>query len=312
MFQDHWDSAEDKGFKRYKWTIYDVMAKCEEGLGCATPKDPSALEFCMNRCPLTREIDDVAPDGKVRGRKKIGCQGQARTSTGFITHKQAVLAYRANRGTRVYEIEYEGDRPDWGSTVYSVEDVNASTVRADQHHLEPGTEMAVGIDWGLVGQTYVIPGGFTKDSLLWVPEAKSFSGQGSGEIMAYLHELHRRYGDFTVYADISHPFENLEVEDEGFPIARVAFQKWKEFGIKNLVRYFTNRKIKISMDLDALLVQLKGLKRDKAGHVIKKEDHGPDALMCMALHFWYTDIYGGELYPEESMDRPSSKPVMIF
>lgn len=74
---------------------------------------------------------------------------------------------------------------------------------------------------------------------------------------------------------------------------RVPFNKYKDLGIENLQRYFDHRKIRIADrgDLKVVLRQLMTYHRDEKGNVVKKDDHGPDALLCAALPFLFIDEF---------------------
>ncbi len=73
----------------------------------------------------------------------------------------------------------------------------------------------------------------------------------------------------------------------------MAFSKHKEEGIENLARYFEHGKMRIaeSPHLDTIVRQLLRFHRNEQGKVVKKDDHGPDALMCAMLHFPFIDEF---------------------
>jgi hypothetical protein len=113
MFQAHWDLAEEKGFKRYKWTIFRTMSKCVRGMELATADDPKALAYCRGEAPGTEmcELSRTVPVrdryGQVIRNEFRGCNGQARDTRGFQSFEQVLTAKRANAGTSTFFIEYE-------------------------------------------------------------------------------------------------------------------------------------------------------------------------------------------------------------
>jgi len=52
FFQESWDLAEERGYKRYRWDVYDVMARCTVGLEEAT-EEITGSQLLPPRCPLT-------------------------------------------------------------------------------------------------------------------------------------------------------------------------------------------------------------------------------------------------------------------
>jgi len=127
------------------------------------------------------------------------------------------------------------------------------------------------------------------------------------DILLYLNNLKEEYGEFVVYSDSSHPFNNLELENAGFDIYRegktmgVIFSKWKEFGIGNLNKYFQHNKIALLKSMDKLYNCLQNYHRDKTGKPIKKNDHGPDALMIALLYFLFHEEFEDLVFQEQAL-----------
>lgn len=322
LFQEIWDYAEERGFKRYFWNIYDAMEQCKEGMDCCTPEDPDALIFCQTKCPLTEKENTFDETGLQTGWRYKGCQGKCRKSKGFWLRKNVIMAKKMNRGTNTFEVEYENHRPNWMRPVYDLEWIEGSLVDPE---FPPPTarllERSVGIDWGLEGQTVLIlcnyyemknkVTGSDKDRLLQVvpvnrfvavTEAESMTGKLTGEAIRILTTWVEKYGQdkFVVYADVSHPFNNLELEQAGFEVFRVPFNKWKDYGIGNLTKYFTSKgRLFIRSSLTGFVEQLKRYRQDKMGRPVKKDDHGPDALLCGMLHYPFEERFKEDMEEEE-------------
>ncbi|MDO8943239.1 MAG: hypothetical protein Q7U75_08630, partial [Desulfobacterales bacterium] len=64
FFQENWDLAEERGYSRYRWDVYDCIACCTVGLEEATPDDPQALAYCRRECPLTEVAQDQDAEGR--------------------------------------------------------------------------------------------------------------------------------------------------------------------------------------------------------------------------------------------------------
>ena len=45
FFQEAWDMAEERGYTRYRWNVYDCMARCQVGLEEATARRPGRPEL---------------------------------------------------------------------------------------------------------------------------------------------------------------------------------------------------------------------------------------------------------------------------
>lgn len=320
LFQELWDYAAERGFSRFNWNCYDSMEQCDEGLSTATPEDPEALEFCRTQCPLTEKKPQLDQDGTQIGWEFTGCNGHGRHSEGFQTRANLILAKKMNRGTDVFENEYENNRPKWMRPIYDPsaidriivpvgwpmtmvegEDEEAVAVAETMGGIERFAigEKSVGVDWGLEGQTALVmcalinftrprldpsrlPDAPPVDWCIGIMETEFLSGKLASEAIKVLMMWQEKYGadDFFVYGDASHPFNNLEVEQSGFNMTPVQFNKWKDYGVGNCVKYLhTPGKLFIRANLYTFLDQIKRYRRDRHGKPIKKDDHGPDAWM---------------------------------
>ena len=176
-------------------------------------------------------------------------------------------------------------------------------------------DLSIGVDWGIT-QTAVIL--LTKTpEYIGVLEARFFEGQPLSDITRYFHLIHQKYrpgslltpaekakrkaerrqktkgavsivssddegGDtdpITIYGDSSHPFNNIELGQLGYIVMPVQFNQFKDLGIENLVKYFHSGRIMLPKKYELLCRQLMLYARDPKGKPIKKDDHGPDALL---------------------------------
>jgi hypothetical protein len=335
LFQEIWDFAEERGFTRYNWNIYDAIEKCDTGMETATPEDPEALEYCRTECPLTEKAPTFDENGVQMGWHFKGCNGKARHSQGFLPRKNVIIAKKMNRGTNVFAVEYENERPNWMRPVYDTVWIENSLVDPDW----PGEkariiEKSVGIDWGLEGQTALVLSALMEipnpsynpelriaqklmdeaptKKCVGILETEYMTGKLTSEALRILMSWMEKYGQdkFHVYADASHPFNNLEVEQAGFDMNRVLFLKWKDYGIGNCTKYFTTKdRFFIRSNHTGLVEQLKRYRQDKYGKPVKKDDHGPDAMLCSMLHFQFEEKFGedleeNEMAPDQVIVRP--------
>ena len=309
FFQEHWDFAEEKGFARYKWDCFDTMQTCRVGIEEATEDDPKAVKnYCMSgRCPLTWEADKRDAIGRLKGKEWIGCCGKARDTKGWQTLESFIDAKRANAGTNVFEIEYMCLRPNWMKPVYDPELVDQTPI--DEIEVDPQMPKCVGIDWGSeTAGSMAIMLGVKCPEFIGVPEAILTDHIGMREVIQILEEFRETYGAFVVYADRSHPFNNRELESAGFAVQVVDFGSMKGLGIENIQRYLAYRRLKILSEFRVVREQMKNLRRNLKGQVIKKEDHACDSLLCMLLYFQFDESWPQDM---SKSSRKSEAPAPL-
>jgi len=315
LYQEIWDDAEQRGFKRYKWNCFDSMKACKIGYEggpqeyldtdnytkdikkCVKPGSKGDTAICRN-CYLT-EIEHVVDPatGKIIGEQVLGCAGQARKSSGWTTYKEICLAKESNAGSDIFRVEHECRRPEVGGKIWPAplleeafaHDLEDLAVYDDKDHYR----LACGIDWGHSGETAMILGGKAPADIVLI-DAAYYTRRQTATIIAKLDAWKEEYGmDIEVYADISHPFNNHDVNHAGYKVFPVDFNRWKEIGIGNIGKYLVFKRLKGHRQLVAhLLTQLLGYARDKSGKPLKKNDHGCDALICLMLKWLYNDEFG--------------------
>jgi len=165
--------------------------------------------------------------------------------------------------------------------------------------------MCVGIDWGIEGEdSLCLILGIRCEGYVGIVEAMIGSGILIDRITKTLFGWYKAYGEFEVFADLSHPFENSELEGAGFPVQRVDFRKWRDFGFKNLGRFFAFRRIKILKELDTVADRLKAFRKDKYGRPIKDINaHVADATMCMLIRFPFMEEFPDDIRVQEEDEQ---------
>ncbi|MBK8015237.1 MAG: hypothetical protein IPK20_00120 [Betaproteobacteria bacterium] len=291
FFQEAWDLAVERGFKRYRWDVYDCMARCQVGLEDATKDDPQATAYCRRECPLTDAVPDYNADGEQVGEHFSGCNGRARSTCGHLSRDNVIKAKLLNRGTEVWEVEHECKRPKAAGMIYNPEKVQAAVIPVVEVVRPTGpVRRAVGIDWGRFAVAILAER--AGDHIL-IPEARIFDSRPISDLVQYLSDLRTRVGDFVVYADAENAYGNLDCRNAGFETVPVPFNKFKDEGIENIARYFEHGKFRIADqgDLQRVVRQLLRYHRDESGRIVKKDDHGPDALLCAMLPFPFIDEF---------------------
>ncbi len=291
FFQEAWDLAEERGFRRYKWDVYDCMARCEVGMEQATDADPDARCYCQLECPLTEVVADLGAGGEQVGEHFTGCNGKARRTAGHLSRDNVLKAKLLNRGTDVWAVEHECKRPTSSGMIYDPEQIQAAVIPLNDF-LRPGgaVRRAVGIDWGRFAVAVLAE---RATDHIAISEARIFDSRPIADLVAYLVDLRDRVGEFIVYADAENAYGNLDCRNAGFEVVPVAFNKFKDEGIENLNRYFAHGRIRILGDgaLETVVRQLLRYHKNDQGKIVKKDDHGPDALLCAMLAFPFVDEF---------------------
>lgn len=296
FFQEYWDNAADKGFRRYKWDIFDSMQKCARGMEEARPEDPLALNYCRTKCPLTERREVKDEQGNVLDVLYEECAGKARHSEGFNNFENVLMAKKMNSAGPVWKIEFCCQRPRVRGHVYSTDRVEAACVKTVEWK---GSGLkAVGLDWGLLSQAVAVMV-CEADSGAVALEAKVFEGESADEIAQHLLRWKVRYGNFIVYADAEEGYGNQALTLAGLDVFPVHFGKWKRLGVDNLSLWLEYGKLKLLDDGDmrrVLIPQMKSLRRNQqTGKIRKVDDHGADALLCAMLAFDFLELAGNSM-----------------
>ena len=279
LVEDH----ASQGYELYRWSSFDVAKPC-----------PYECKSC--------------PVNEFRERY---CKGKAKDSQGWIDIDEIVGEWLdTNRET--FEVEVMGMRPASAGCVIEPEAIDRAVVtegegREDVCYGYGGCYGCYGMDWGFAGMTAVVVLGIKGDAV-HVLHTEAFHRQGVDAIVSRLKELRERFGLREVYADSSHPFENSRLRDEGFAVwgrppaggasapssetLGVPFVSFKEEGVSILSYLFEKGRIRIPERHTTLIRQLRTWRRDAQGHIVKKDDHFPDALIAAMMKLKIQGIGG--------------------
>lgn len=304
LFQETWDNADEVGYKRYRWNVYDTMERCTVGMEEATAEDPWAQNYCTTKCPLTRLEDKRDDYGRIVGKEYKGCRGHARTSHGWQSRNLVLAKFESNKGTRLFQVEHECGRPQHEGIIYIPSMVESCVV--DAFALNVRARKVVGIDWGLTQCAMVLVGEWIdgKTNGIGVVAARIMSNRLTDEVVKQLRFWQSLWGDeLVVRGDASHPYCNKELREKGYVVRTVKGDKDK-VGEDNVQRWMASGRFRILRELGLLVTQLKNLRRGPDGKQVKENrddergDHIPDALKFALMELDYTRWlvkYGGEL-----------------
>ncbi len=301
FFQQVLDNAEEMGFAVYRWDIIDTMRQCSEGMETATAKDPLALDFCRNECPLTELVERFDTDGKKMGKEYEGCDGRARHGVGHNPRSQIIKMKVMNAGGETWRVEFLCKRPKTEGPVYNADHINRCLRPASEMKIPKDALKSVGVDWGTFAA--VVMAVRLEDRVI-IPVAHYFLREPAETIRNFLKELRRKHGDFRVYPDAADAHGVADLMASGFDVRQVAFAKWKTMGIGSIERYFLHEHLEIGQGgefedgLDKLREQLLKYHTDERGKIVKEDDHLPDAMMCAMMRFLYINEFDREMEAE--------------
>ncbi len=255
LVEDH----KSQGYELYRWDSFDIARSCP---------------YECKSCPVNEFYSRY-------------CKGKARQSEGWIGIDEIAGEWR-DSSREAFEVEVM--RPASAGCVISPEALEQAIVKSDESVV--GAKQGVcygGIDWGFAGMTAVVVLGISGDAV-HILHTEAFHRQGIDAIVERLKELRERFGLREVYADSSHPFENSRLRDEGFAVwgpssetLGVPFVSFKEEGVSILSYLFEKERIRIPDTHTTLVRQLRTWRRDAYGHIVKRDDHFPDALIAAMM-----------------------------
>lgn len=296
VFADTWDAADDLGYVKYKWNAFETMARCTADVDCRTG------------CPLTWIEKHDNPDGTV-SEEYVGCDGVARNGEGWATREQLIQIQQANRGSESFAVEWGNRRPRFKAQVYDHAKLDLALINQPPCLPPPPVSglvdkdgrpiastdpvtLVAGLDWGLASMMAIVLLALF-EKRLWVVDVVTFAGVLEEAAIEQIRMWQQMYGRrIKVRPDGSHPFSNQRLALE-FEVEPVFFAHMKEWGVRNIQQYLNTGNLLIPRGFTVLIQQMKKLRRDAAGKVLKRDDHCPDALLCGGCAFPFEQVHGG-------------------
>lgn len=296
IFQETWDNADERGYLRIQWDIFDVVKTF----------DPAIWEE-----PEVKRIAGI-------DRLKKYAAGRTGDPDGWIQISNVIQAWREKPTEDWFEVEYMGSRPSAAGLVLKPEDIDNAVFDSDtdaRYNYVAGATCILGIDWGFSSMTAVVEGMGHRDSVVAMLDNRNYHQTPSEEIIKDVVEKVRAHGIRFIYADSAGKFENNALQNalarEKLPctVIEVVFSKEKPGMVGNLRAHFERAKIKIPKKLKEAFWQFKRYRyQEGTDKPVKKDDHVPDATMCMLQHF----VLGNQHYrmpAAEAAPGTSSKPI---
>ena len=308
IFQETWDNAEERGYKRIQWDIFDVCSVF----------------------PAT--FWDQPEIAKINGIEVLKKHANGRTGDehGWIPIQNVIQAWLEKPSDDWFEVEYLGSRPSAAGLVLKPEDIDRAmfdNMVDKRYNFIQGSTVVIGIDWGFSSMTAVTELMAYTDQVVVMLDNKNFHQIAAEEIIANVVKRVREKGIRFIYADSAGKFENVALqnalakENLGCAVIEVVFSKEK-FGtpgdnatvgmLGNLRAHFEQSKIKIPKRLKEAYWQLKRYRyQDGTDKPVKKDDHVPDSMMCALQHFKLGQFARSMPQQKKEEDVKSNKPDPI-
>lgn len=325
IFQETWDNADERGYLRIQWDIFDVAL-------------PYAADFWENGV-----LQDGTPVKNIGGIEKLKAYAKGRTGDpeGWVPIENIVQAWREKPTQDWFEVEYLGSRPSAAGLVLKPEDVDRavfdSQIETRYNYLQ-GATCVLGIDWGFSSMTSVTEFMGHRDQVVVQLDCRNYHQTPSEDIIADIVEKVRAHNIRFIYADSAGKFENIALQGAlnkaglACKVVEVVFSKEKfgtpgdEGGIGmlgNLRAHFEQGKIKIPkkvrrLDEKGVLTWISNQEaywqykryryQEGTDKPVKKDDHIPDSTMCALQHF-ILGRYTRPLPPQNQPTKEAQKPI---
>lgn len=274
IFQEVWDRADEFGYKRYSWDMFDVVKTF----------DPAIWD--------DEELNRYIPD---LGKLKELSEGRTGDPEGFIPIINVITAWRSKRTVDKFMVEYMGKRPSAAGLVLDPIDVDNATFElstSPQYNYVKGAEVVGGLDWGFSSMTAWVGYMNHKDAVKVEVALRTYQQVNSDEIIKDICDDVEKFDIHYIYADSAGKFENaalvkaLALRRLPCRVVEVVFAKEKDNNMGNYRAHFERDKVKIPKTHQVALWQHKRYRYvPGTNKAHKKDDHVPDATMCAFQHW---------------------------
>lgn len=284
VFQETWDNAEQMGYLRIQWDIFDV---CK---------------------PFSPDIFEQEQYRNILGIQKLKAYAKGRTgdAEGWVPIENVIQAWREKPSESWFEVEYLGNRPSAAGLVLKPEDVDGAMFDNEtesKYNYIKGATVVIGIDWGFSSMTAVTELMQHRDQVVVLLDNKNYSQVGSDEIIADVIQKVKEKNIRFIYADSAGKFENHALQGQlkklNIPckVIEVVFSKEKVGMVGNLRAHFEQKKIKVPKhfkphedgtkrpSLEAYWQYKRYRYQEGSDKPLKENDHIPDSTMCALQHF---------------------------
>lgn len=274
VFQEIWDQAEEKGYTRFSWDIFDVTYAF----------DPEI----WNDQKLNEKVHDL------QDLKEL-CAGRTGDPEGWVKIENIIDAWQGKRSVGWFLTEFMGTRPSASGLIVDPVDVEAAqfddTVETKYNYKE-GAQVIGGLDWGFSSMTSWVALMNHIDAEKVQLKNRNYTQEPAESIIEDVCADVKALGINIIYADSAGKFENdalqtaLRRKRLQCKVIEVVFSKEKEGMLGNYRAHFEQGKIKIPKSHKEAIWQHKRYRYiEGSNKPQKKNDHIPDATMCGLQHW---------------------------
>lgn len=274
IFQEIWDQADELGYTRFSWDIFDVTKSFDPAI--------------WDDEELKRQIPDLDELKKL-------CNGRVGDPEGWVLIENIISAWQGKPTKDWFLVEFMGTRPSASGLILDPIDVEAAMFDKKQtrkYNYIEGAQVVGGLDWGFSSMTSWVALMSHLDAVKVTLKNKNYTQVASKVIIEDVCKDVKKFGIRVIYADSAGKFENDELQREltrqrlRCKVIEVVFGVEKENMLGNYRAHFQRRKMKIPTTMQIAKWQHKRYRYIKGtDKPVKKDDHIPDATMC-ALQHW--------------------------
>jgi len=274
------------------WVRFHYQERLDETRLDQKPANCIYPKLC-NECPqretcgaIKVKIKQPGDFGRICEKCGEKVDHKARRSAGHFPVEEVRKAWKRNDKT-TFEVEYMGWRPGRGIFVLDPYEIDKAIVPDEQCYYKRGFGSTfLGIDWGAAGTTAMAVVQYMTDEFVNIIAYHSLNAPSDTDCYQLVADLSKQYGISMVLPDSSHVFQNMHMQKElGLVVNPINFTVQKEAGVGAMRMKFERRQVRIPERYrQTLCKDLKNWRRDASGNIIKKNDHGPDALLCAMIN----------------------------
>ena len=307
VFQEVWDNAEAKGYKRYSWDIFDIAKRFD-----------------------TKVWDDVKLNREIIDFKKLKelSKGKTGDKEGWVRIENIIQAWREKPDLNHFLVEYMGSRPSQAGLITNPEDIDACTfdsrIKKSYDYIKDAY-CSLGIDWGFSSMTSIVDLMKYKDQKKVLLENLNYTQVPLNVIIEDVIEILKIRPRQFIYADSSGKFENVALQQAinkayrlktiecNTVVKEVVFSKEKEKLLGTYRSHWERRLLLIPKKFKVAIWQYKRYRyQEGTDKPVKKDDHIPDATLCALMPFKLrVEIPAIKSYRKtEEIDKPITRGIL--
>lgn len=276
------DEADERGFKLYKWNIWDVVERCPMKTSkMITVQVPKEL------CP--EELEDVeVPKDCSKCSLLTTCQGKAKYSHGGIIPLTDAMKNFDNLDSEVWLAQCVCSVPGKSDLIYS--NFEESIHVLESYDFDPLKPIYAGGDAGFNSPAMLYAQELEDGVWVVFDEVEENEIAPSTLVQTRLVPLQGEYNTELYVVDPNGLQLIAEMEKEHLNV--IAGNNDVEVGLDLVRSMFNLRRLYISKKCRRLIWEVKNYRKGKTGKPVKKDDHFVDSLryLMMEVGFYYGEL----------------------